>query len=67
MEKQFTLSTKYFGYYVTRTFLWIRVFKITIAVKNTFIHPKLFSERNGYVKHLMIGKWLIKIRKQSTL
>jgi hypothetical protein len=40
---------------------WFRIFGHGLAWKNTKIHPKFFSERYGYSKHIMIGKWLIKV------
>ena len=40
---------------------WFRIFGRGLAWKNTKIHPKLFSERYGYSKHIMIGNYLIKV------
>lgn len=41
------------------TFGWFRVFGYGLHWKNTRRQPFLFSERNGYRKHLMIGPWSI--------
>jgi len=40
---------------------WIRIFKYCIAAKNIIKHPLLFSERNGIVKRLQIGKWSFRL------
>ncbi len=44
----------------TRTGGWFRLFGRGFAVKDTTFHPLLFSERNGYVRRIQIGKWSIK-------
>ncbi len=38
---------------------WIRIFGWGIAIKDVNKHPLLFSERNGYVKFIQIGKWVV--------
>lgn len=38
---------------------WVRFGKIGFRWKDTEVYPVSFSERNGYVKTLRIGKWLI--------
>lgn len=40
-------------------FGWFRIFGYGLHWKNTRRHPLLFSERNGYRKHRMIGPWSI--------
>jgi hypothetical protein len=51
---------KIFQYHKVNGFLWFRFFGKGLCIKNTKKWPKLFSERNGYTKHIMIGNWLIK-------
>jgi hypothetical protein len=36
---------------------WLRLFRCGFGWKNTTKHPLTFSERKGYRRHLMIGKW----------
>lgn len=38
---------------------WFRIFGKGLSVRNRKIHAPLFSERNGYIKVLRIGKWAI--------
>lgn len=38
---------------------WFRLFGRGLAWKDTRRHRLLFSERNGYVRHLMVGPWSI--------
>jgi len=42
---------------------WFRIFGIGLTVQDRSKTPALFSERNGYVKVLSIGKWAIKLLK----
>jgi hypothetical protein len=36
---------------------WLRVFGFGITWKDTRRHRLIFSERNGYCKHILIGHW----------
>lgn len=38
---------------------WFRLFGRGLKWKRIDKHPKLFSERYGYTKYIMIGRWLI--------
>ena len=40
---------------------WIRVFGFGLHAKNILVHDLLFSERSGYSKSIIIGKWIIKL------
>ena len=40
---------------------WIRIFGRGIKIKDTTIHPLLFSERYGYSKGITMGKWRVGI------
>ena len=43
---------------------WFRFFKgYGLSCKNIRIHGRTFSERNGFIKTLEIGKWSFKILK----
>lgn len=46
---------------------WVRLFHVGFGWKDTTWHRLTFSERNGYRKHLMIGKlsfvWLDRMDK----
>lgn len=37
---------------------WFRLFGKGLAWKDTRRHHLLFSERNGYVKYVMVGRWV---------
>lgn len=39
---------------------WLRIFGRGFAVKDTNKVPLLFSERNGHIKTIRIGKWSFK-------
>jgi len=51
------------GYYRYDGGFWIRIFGWGLSIKDTTKNPMVFSERNGYVKFIKIGKYLIKILK----
>lgn len=38
---------------------WFRIFGKGLGWKDTRRHPLLFSERNGYTRHVMVGRWSI--------
>lgn len=48
-----------FSYYYTNHFLWFRIFGYGLKIKHIDYHRLTFSERNGYVKFIMIGKWCV--------
>ena len=54
------------GYYNNR-FLWFRIFGWGLLIKDTRRHGRLFSERAGYHKYVMIGFWLIRVLKKNRL
>lgn len=43
--------------FFTPDFWFFRILGYGLLCKNTDKHPLLFSERNGYRKGLLIGKW----------
>lgn len=45
---------------------WFRIFGYGVHGKDIVKHEPLFSERNGYVKFIQIGKWRFKILKPKT-
>jgi len=45
---------------------WIRIRGYGIAWKNINTHPKLFSERYGYTKYIMVGRYLIKLLEKPS-
>lgn len=51
---------KIFSFYYKNRLGWIRFFGgAGIKWKDVRIHQLIFSERNGYVKHIEIGNWFI--------
>jgi len=44
---------------------WIRIFGLGIVAKNIRKHPLLFSERNGMIKRLQIGRWSFRLLKKA--
>lgn len=40
---------------------WFRVYGVGLRVQDRTMHPALFSERNGYIKVLRVGKWSIRV------
>ena len=44
----------------TEGHFWIRFFREGFSVKNIDIHQKLFSEREGLVAGIQVGKYYIK-------
>lgn len=54
-----------FSYSVIKGMFWFRFFGYGAVIKDTKFHGLLFSERNGYVKRLQIGKYSIKIIKPN--
>lgn len=38
---------------------WFRLFGFGLYWKDVNKNPLLFSERNGYVKNIRLGKWFI--------
>lgn len=53
------IRTRFLTIYTTRGGGWFRLFGRGFGWKNTQIIPLLFSERNGYRKHLMLGRFSI--------
>jgi hypothetical protein len=51
---------KIFSYFKSRGVWWFRLLGRGVSVKDTKAYPLLFSERNGFVKRIQIGKWSIK-------
>jgi hypothetical protein len=41
-------------------FYWFRIFSNGLSWANSELHHPLFSERYGYTKYKMFGKWRIK-------
>lgn len=46
-------------------YLWIRLIGRGILIKDTSKHPLLFSERHGYARGAIIGKWYFKLLKRA--
>ena len=46
---------------------WIRIFGVGISAVHRALHPPLFSERMGFRKSVMIGKYRVKWLKRSVL
>ncbi len=40
--------------------MWFRVFGVGLSIQDRVKYPALYSERNGYVKVLRVGKWSVK-------
>lgn len=38
---------------------FFRLFGVGLSWKDTRVHRLLFSERNGYTRHVMVGHWSI--------
>jgi hypothetical protein len=51
---------KAFYYNYEKGFMWFRIFGYGVSAKDIRIFPRLFSERYGYTKYIMIGSYLIK-------
>lgn len=45
---------------------WFRLFSRGLYFKNTKVARLLFSERNGYVKHVRIGRLFIGVLKRTS-
>lgn len=66
-KREIILRIVLLDYYYSDGFGWLRVFGIGLLWKNTKKHDLIFSEREGYRKYIMIGKYLIRFlraRKQ---
>lgn len=48
-----------FKYCFEKGLFWVRVFGIGFKIKNTAVHPLLFSERNKRAKGVIVGKFYI--------
>jgi len=46
---------------------WFRIFGYGLSFQNREKYPALFSERNGYVKVLRIGRWSIRVLTRKGL
>lgn len=55
--KRIHIKTRWLMLYTTDGGGWLRVLRVGFGWKDTTKHRLTFSERNGYSKHLMIGKW----------
>ena len=53
--------SKLFAYHKYEGGLWLRVLGRGLHIQNRKKIPAMFSERNGYVKTLRIGKWSIRL------
>ena len=53
----------WWSFYYLNRFGWFRLFGIGLKWKDHTIHRLLFSERNGYSKAIIIGKWRISFLK----
>ena len=58
-------SVRLFGvscwaYYSSDGFKWFRLFGIGLGFKDLTKFAMMFSERNGYTKHIILGKWLVR-------
>ena len=51
---------KFIAWHIDKGFFWIRIFGKGFVIKNTKLHPMLFSERYKYVKYIKIKNWIIK-------
>lgn len=51
------IKTKWLMLYTKDGIGWVRLFRVGFRWKDTTKHRLTFSERNGYRRHLMIGKW----------
>ena len=40
--------------------LWFRVFGVGLVVKDVTRHPLMFSERQGLVRLVRLGRWLVR-------
>jgi len=47
----------------TKRIGWFRIYGYGIMFKDLKKWPMIFSERNGYSKHIIIGGWLIRLLK----
>lgn len=54
-----------FSIYYHKRLGWFRLFGKGLKWKDITVHPLIFSERNGYVKYLKIGKWSIGLLKKQ--
>lgn len=64
-KKSIHHSLRLFGYsvwafYRIKGFGWFRLFGLGLMWKDTSTFKSSFSERNGYVKGLKVGKWEIR-------
>lgn len=48
------------SFYKKVGFGWIRLFGRGLLFKDTTKHQMMFSERNGYMKKIIVGNWLIR-------
>jgi hypothetical protein len=51
------IKTRWLMLYMENGAGWLRLFRCGFGWKDTTKHPLTFSERKGYRRHLMIGKW----------
>jgi hypothetical protein len=58
---------KIFSGFKSKSIFWFRIFGYGLCFKNTRIYPLLFSERNGYVKVLKIGKWNVRFLNRDNV
>ena len=51
------IRTLFFSAYSVPGGGWVRLFGAGLCWKDTRRIPLTFSERNGYTRHLMLGRW----------
>lgn len=54
-------------YNKTKGHFWFRLFGRGLLIKNIMIYPLLFSQRNGYTKGILIGKYWIEYVSKNYL
>ena len=59
------IPTRVISYYYGNSFFWLRIFEHGVCVKDTNKHKLRFSERNGYCKKIIIGKWCVTYLKPN--
>lgn len=47
------------SYHFEKGLFWVRIFCVGFKIKNTAVHPLLFSERSKRAKGVIIGKFYI--------
>jgi len=60
IPNQYRFESRLLKMYYTKGMFWLRVFEIGLWFASYRVHPPLFSERNGFVHTLSLGKWRVK-------